>query len=634
MLASWDRQGRERHDPWREVAKEDFAFAAGHQWDQADLNSLREAKRPSVTFDRIGRNINAVCGLEINNRQRAATYPREVGDIEESEIPTAALAFVADETDAEDEKSEAFRDMLICGIGWTNTEMNYLEHEDGMPTEVRTPVDQMNWDPFAKKKNLSDRRWQSRALTLPIEEAKRMFPDHEEVVLNAGWANILESDWSDDTGHEPQSYEATPDQGSRPKLQRVTLIEMQWREIERIYQVEDRQTGERHEVKKQMAELIADNAPNRFAVVERERYVYWRAILGSTILRKDRLEHQKDFTYQPMTGFWDATRQCWFGLVRGMKDPQRVANNLYSHSLSMFKHGAKNGVMYEKSAVKDVRRFERTQAKVGANVEFEDGALSGGKVQPINPAPPPQHAHELLSMSLGQVQEGVGIPIEMVATAAGNGPAQTAALETERRKTGMNLLAPFFAAKRAHLKRQAKLTLRYVTAFMNDGRLMRIVSEGQTKYVQLFLEDPDVTKYDIIIDENPTSPDKQERSWMVIQQILPMLERMGAPPDLFIEVARYVPDMPAQLLSKFAKAIEEANAPSEEKKREEELKARGEAAAVAKEEGQAEKERTAALVNEAKVKQMAGELALKATESMRETALAAAAPSVNVVEIQ
>jgi len=58
-LREWDEEGKNHHEAWRDEAKEDFAFAAVWQWDEADLRSLREAKRPSVSIDRIGPNINA-----------------------------------------------------------------------------------------------------------------------------------------------------------------------------------------------------------------------------------------------------------------------------------------------------------------------------------------------------------------------------------------------------------------------------------------------------------------------------------------------------------------------------------------------------------------------------------------------
>ena len=624
-LKQWDQEGREHHSHWRSEAEEDFEFAAGWQWDSADIAALRSAKRPYVSIDRVGRNINAVCGLEINNRQRATTYPRETGDIEEAEIPSAALAFVADETDAEDEESSAFRDMLIAGLGWTATEMNYLDYEDGMPAEVKVSPAEMNWDPYAKRSNLRDARWIRRALTMPIEEARRLCPEADDVTLHAGWADVFEEGFGDHPDRDSRTYENNSEAQTTTR-KRVVLLEFQWKEVEDFYTVVDQQTGRQHDVHEMLGRRIEENSRGRFQAVKRQRYAYWRALVGTTVLKKSRMETQRDFTYQAMTGFWDETRKQWFGLVRAMKDPQRVANNLYSHSLSMFKHGVKSGFIYEKGSIKDIRSFERDQAKVGANLRVEDGSLQGGRVQPISPTPPPAHAHELLNMSMSQVQEATGIPLEMVATATGNGPAQTAMLEAGRRKAGMNLLAPFFAAKKMHKKRQSKLVLRYVVAFMNDGRLMRIVEEGQTRYVPLFLEDPDISQYDIVVDESPTAPDARERSWAVIQQLMPMMQQMGAGPDLMVEVARYIPDFPAALLTKIAKVVEEASQPSPEKERQEQLQARAEEAAVAKEEGQAAKEKTAAELNRAKVQEIAADVALDATEQMRETALAKAAP--------
>jgi hypothetical protein len=625
--------GKMALDDWREETTEDFQFAAGHQYSDAAMRKARDAKAPTVVFDRIGRNISAVVGLEINNRARAACYPREPGDVEEAELGSSILEWVDDETDALSEDGEAFRDMLICGVGCTDTSMDYLNYDGGMPATVRQPILTCYWDQHAKRKNLVDRAWDAVAKTMPIEEARRICPGWEDVSLHAGWAGVDDDLVNAGVKVDNHRYETNSPRGAKSQeRRRVTLIEIQWREVEHGYLVEDIQTGKKRSLPADVGRKLVEAMPDRYEGTDNPGYVYYRAILGGDVLKKSKLEAQDGFTREFMTGYRDETRGYFYGLVRAMKDPQRTANALYSQSIAMMKSGTKNGWALERGAIDDPRKFERNQAKNGANLYFKDGALSAGKAQPLTPSPVPTHTHELLGLSLDQVQQGTGIPIESVAQATGSGPGQTALLESERRRAGMNLLANFFDAKRTHTKRRAKLVLRYAHEFMRDGRLVRVMDEGQVQYVPMWLEDEDIRQYDIIVDESATSPDARERTWMVIQTLLPFLQEMGTPPEILLELTRYVPNMPATLISKLAEFVEQSKEPTPEQQKEQELQERAKEAEVAKVEGQAYKDQTAGALNVAKVQDMGARLTLDASEAVRETALAKAAPAVQVTE--
>lgn len=630
QMQEWLDDARERSSDWRSEAKESDEFSAGWQYDAKDINVAERQRRPLVTFDRIGRNVAAVCGLEINNRQKAATFPREEGDVEEAEIGSNILSWIDDETGAPNEDGEAFRHMVVRGVGCTDTNMNYLEYGEvnGLSDTVCVSTLLCYWDPNAKRQNLTDRTYDFVVKTMPISEARRLCPGHDDVMLHAGWAGI--DDDLSNAGIKIQSRRYEQDRaGERAKERarsRVTLIECQWREVVNRFMVEDRQTGSQRDMSPEVGKLLVETLPERYAGVERPTYVYYRAILGGQILKKIKLDAQKGFTREYMTGYRDETRGMWYGLVRAMKDPQRAANSLYSQSVAMMKSGTKNGWIMEQNAVRDIRDFETNQAKHGGNLIVSDGALSGAKIRELQHSPPPTHTHELLGMSLDQVQASTGIPLEMIATSNGSGPAQTALLEDKRRQTGITLLANFFNAKRMHLQRKSKLILRYVHEFMRDGRLMRVMNEGQAKYVPLWLEDEDITTYDIVVDSNPTSADAREKAWASILGLMQFPAFQQLPPEVLVKFLEFVPNFPAKLTREISEVVERMAEPTPEKQRQDELRNRAQEAEVAKTEGQAMKERTAAELNKAKVEDMGGRLALDATEQMRETALAAATP--------
>lgn len=558
-LKQWFEEGRDRTQKWRQEAEQSFDLTAGWQWDADDMQVLADDNRPTVTFNRIGRNIDLISGMEVQGREEVAFLPREQGDVGKSEVLSAAVQYINDETDAADEKSDAFRDLCICGMGWTNTVMDYRDFEEGMPVESRINPLSMYWDPHADKRNMKDTRWRARAIIIPTIEAMRLFPGTNSGMLNAPWAQIAD-DPSQPSEPDRQSYnyEDSPTIGRPPLLDRSTIIEIQWWEVEEQVLVQDLFSGERVEMKKGRAQDLMNSFVGRYQGLPVERKVYYRAFLGGVLLGKQKLEKIKDFTYQCMTGKRDR-RAGWYGMVRLMADPQRWANKWLSQSMHIMNTGAKNTVMYEEGSFIDGARAERDLAKPGALVETATGALSENRIQPVPSGQFPQELHSLLPFALQSIQDCVGVTSEQLgATAEGSGNAQRAAmLEQERRKAGITLMANLFDAKKLFVKRQGRVMLRYILEFMNDGRLIRIQQEGNKEYAQLLIEDPKSVRYDIVVDDAPDSPNQKDKTWATMIPLLPLMERLQPPPDLWVKVLRYSP-LPASLVNDMAETIEQA----------------------------------------------------------------------------
>lgn len=556
-LKAWFKADREASSRWRAEAREDFDFVAGHQWSPEDEAVLREQGRPPITFNRILPVIKAVAGSEVTSRQDIQYLPREVGDGALNEVLTEGSRYLANEAEAEDEESDAFVDTAICGMGWVEMRLDYEIDPDGAYCEDRVNPLEMFWDASATKRNLSDARRLWRAKSMDRAEAEGLFPDVDESLLDAAWAE-------DRDGSEPhREIQAGERRIDRPGTaeegtSRVTIVECQWWERAKVAVVIDLTTGEETEMGPEQGEVLARRA-NVLAmpvqVVSRVKRRYRRAFIGSEILEEGPAPAGDQFSFSCMTGDRDQNRNSWFGIVRPMRDPQRFANKWLSQTLDMLNRQAKGGMLMEADAVPDQAEFERSYARPGTTTWVSPGALTRGQMKE-KPLPVLPAGHwQLMEFAIGSIRDSSGVNLELL----GQRQAQQAGvLEYQRKQAAMTILAGLFDALRRARKQIGRVRLFYIQNYLSDGRLIRIVGAKGTKVVPL-LRDRTAGKYDVIIDEAPSSPNQQERVWATFVQVLPIIKDMITP-QVLLEILPYSP-FPDSFTAKIREML--ANAPTD-----------------------------------------------------------------------
>jgi hypothetical protein len=547
QFKAWFKADREHSAKWRKAAIEDFEFLAGEQWTEADKAKMKDELRPIITFNRTHPIINSISGMEIVNRQEVKYFPREEGDAKANELLTEGAKWFRDQADADDEDSDAFLDAAVCGMGWTETTLDMEEDEEGAPTmEAVNPLE-MYWDKAARQKNLADAERLWRVRQLPIARVKEMFPGKDVTEFDAKWAKADADDADDETQEQADRYQGDDDSTVERDQDSVTLVHLQYKTREPYYVVANQQGGPSSEVTAaQMKDLKqrADAIGMPIVTTKKTRMVVKNVFIGARILQgPDNALCKSHFSWQCVTAYKEHATGTFYGMMRLMKDPQRWANKWMSQALHILNSNAKGGLLAEKGVTDDARKFEKDWARTDKITWVEDGSLTNKKVQEKGQTAMPAGFFQMMEFAIQSVRDVTGVSVELLGMREAN---QAASLEMQRKQAGMTIIAPLFDNLKRYRRDHGKLMLYIIQNYLADGRLVRIVGENGAQYVPLALNAD--AKYDIIIDDQPNSPDQKMQIWQSLVQILPLL-----PPTVQLALVDFAP-LPTSVIEKIKEA--------------------------------------------------------------------------------
>lgn len=543
------RRAKDHSSEWRGQARTWYDLVASKQWDEEDAATLTAQRRIPVVINRVQRTVNAILGTQISNRQDTTFYPRELGDAKKSEILSGAGEWVRQGCEAEDEETDAFEDTTTCGMGFIDTAMNYdLDQEGAIMMERLDPLE-MYWDPSARKRNLADSKFFIHMGEFDQEEFDAHWPDVNDLDQSAGpfWD---ESDDSQGTREHRYPQDAYRDQQTKSskKSGKIRVARVQWAERVPVYRVGKR--AERLNADK--FDRVKDEIVKRKIPHLRQTKLQWKQafIAGGSLLEESDCPYPDSSTIRPITYKRDRNTNTWYGIVAAMMDPQRYGNKFLSLIMDILVKNSKGGIMMEKDAVDDPKEVENKWAQPDGIIFTRPGAISQKKIMEKPMATLPPGLDRLVAYFLDSVHEVTGINLELLGMANRDQPG---VLEHQRKQAGITMIAPLFDGLRRYRKEQGRVMLHFIQTYISDGRLIRIVQDGLKQYVPL-VKQPDTAKFDIVVDEAPTSPNMKARVTALLMELLPIAMKAGIPVPP--EVLDYT-ELPESLIEKWKAQIEQ-----------------------------------------------------------------------------
>lgn len=525
---------------WRTQAMDAFACVAGNQWDESTREALEADSRPVFTFNRVASFIRGICGLETSTRNQVQLFAREVDDSGTTDVLNAAVRYVREGCDADDEESDAFKDMLICGLGWTETLYTTEETTEGNVVIERVDPMHMRWDPAARKRGLADRRWNARIKYLPLSTIRDVWgadkADEIEGMITADTEVLDEYSNSPHDATAARNYDSDNLSQTRRK-NGVPVVQFQYVKTERFHVVVNPLSGQEEEVTKDVLDGLEKLMRSQGMELESRKVKHrqYRQVIfcGSVELEEGPLPCD-GFTFQPITGIRDRNEGIWYGFIRDLLDPQRWVNKFFSSMADVVASQAKGGLIAESDAFINKENAAEDWNNPRSIVWLKRDGLA--KVRERNAAGVPAGLNQLLDFTVSSLPAVAGVNLEFLGMADREQPG---ILEHQRKQAAISTLSEFFNALRLYRKQQGRVLLQFIDKFISDGRLIRIVGKTDAKYVPL-VRSPNTLKYDIVVDEAPTSPDQKNRTWQALTQILPIAASMGFPvPPEIIEYAPF-----------------------------------------------------------------------------------------------
>jgi hypothetical protein len=462
---------------FRVKMREDFGFYEGGlgQWLPSDLEILAERKQVPLTVNLLQSLIDNLSGVEIQSRYRTACRSDSQNEADEklAEALTHILYYIQENNSIPHLGSLKFRDMLICGMGWS-----YLYKENGIYKYEYVHPYNIIQDPDDLTPQYTNMRYVCRKRWMRPEVIKKMWP---KVDLDNpdSYIGLYEGLTSPELMDRDSNY-TDPNFYTGVSKSRLLVVEVQHKIEQKAYAGLDQKGHTFETFDEEEAEEIA-NSPKDIEEIPSSR-IMRTLFMGNQLLEYGPLDpdlpNPADFSYIPCVWKRNFATGVPYGLLEGGKSLQRDLNVRLTKSVYAFNSTrivAETDEMMEGNAVEAIRE----------ELKSPDSIIFLPKESKFQISPNTQLGDDqlkIVEMAVNLLPRVMGINDEMLGreTNATSGIAQNIR-QVNSVRTHVFAFDDFSEMK----KREAKFMLSQIQASFDPNIAVQIVTPEQNEWLVL-----------------------------------------------------------------------------------------------------------------------------------------------------
>ena len=376
----WEN-AKKGHRIWRGEAIENYEFVTNDQWASHERALLNEEEKPCLTFNHILPIINLLSGMERQNRADIHAFPRKGGVRIIADAFTSLVKHSVDLCHGDTEQSVQFTDGIISGKGWLKSDISFKKDKKNGDIVVtrRSPFD-MYEDPNADKYDLNESAKYIIECYWGDKENIKLLFDKSEKEIEKYISDPLDEDMMDRTG---KLVRKSDKEDRDPSLYSYRLKEIWWKSYKKqLYLIDGVTMSETpvHDTQKEVVKVLIEKE-RRLAENQKRRPRYSMTkhvieVLHMTTMLGDQILEDIEDPFNGMTMF-PIQRFCpyWFdgiifGVVEGLKDPQREINKRSSQMLHVLNHTANTGYIVNEKEQNTIELLKQEGSKPGVIVTY------------------------------------------------------------------------------------------------------------------------------------------------------------------------------------------------------------------------------------------------------------------------
>ncbi len=364
------------------------AFFEGLQWNELDLQSLRESRRPAITINKIISTLATIFGEQIQNRMEVTFRPKGGTPSESADVLNKVWTSLSDANQLSWIRSDVFADGLIRSRGFYDAR---IEFDDNMYGEVRiTKLNSKNVviDPDAD--DYDPDTWNDVFIT------KWLTPLDIELIYGKQFADELRARSASSYLWGYDSIERSRDRFANQyylpayaqnlyddQNRYIRVLERQYKENVMVKMFVNPEFGDMREVPESWDRdrIAAVATKYGLQVVKRRiKKIRWCVTADNLVLHNE-VSPYKHFTPVPFFPFFRYGRTI--GIVENLLGPQELLNKTTSQELHVINTTANSGWKIKTGSLTNMsaEELEQRGAETGLVMELDD-VNSAEKIQP------------------------------------------------------------------------------------------------------------------------------------------------------------------------------------------------------------------------------------------------------------